>query len=469
MLLLIRSGIPKLALAVGFLLRAAFGSFPKVASLALLLFSAVDAQAELTLKNLNPPGRTDTNKTSLTVILTGTGFTQQSRITFDPARIKATVLSVDATTLTATFTISSDATGLINVTVSNNQDGTFSSPPLPFDTGVVCLDAVTSGCALRWEVVASSATGSSTQTGNTTAPNILFKLDYQLRNSKDPEDLTNARNSLAIHGTPTKLPPRGFSNRFVMHAIFETGYTQVSTASKLQPATNATSTTTSGNTTSSSVPCSGTSAASGAPASTTSTTASGCTAAIQQQAFVAEAGGTLGWTIMQDGQGTFAEFGLGVRGSFQDIVQSNQIVQSGGVSYIDLASANPRNAVGLYEAVGRFRLAALGHDAPTAATGPKTGSYTHNVSDFLVIEAGYQNNSGLQQLAANPQTNTRNRLVGRFYAYPEISSTNHTKILVGMEYSGGIGGGPKVIQIFFGANINPLKLFKPSTGTEAAQ
>ena len=72
-----------------------------------------------------------------------------------------------------------------------------------------------------------------------------------------------------------------------------------------------------------------------------------------------------------------------------------------------------------------------------------------------MIEAGYQNNSGLQELG-------RNRLVGRFYAYPEISSANHTKILVGMEYSGGIGGGAKIIQVFFGTNLNPVKLLHPS-------
>jgi hypothetical protein len=29
-----------------------------------------------------------------------------------------------------------------------------------------------------------------------------------------------------------------------------------------------------------------------------------------------------------------------------------------------------------------------------------------------------------------------------------------------MEYSGGINGGPHVIQLFFGTNLNPAKLFK---------
>jgi hypothetical protein len=250
----------------------------------------------------------------------------------------------------------------------------------------VCLESLQStGCALRWEVDASTVTGSSSQTNTRTTPNVLFKLDYRWATNKEP---------------------------IVSHLIFKTGYTQVPVATKIQPTASAL------------LPVS--------------------TAAIPQQAVVVEAGGTFGWTLGRNGRGgSVVEIGGGGRGSFQDIVQSNQIVERGGVSYVDLSYSNLTNAVGLYEATGHFKLSSIGH-----AGG--------NVSDLLVIEAGYQNNSGLQQL-------TRNRLVGRFYAYPEISSTNHTKILVGMEYSAGIDGGPKIIQVFFGTNLNPVKLLHPSS------
>jgi hypothetical protein len=82
---------------------------------------------------------------------------------------------------------------------------------------------------------------------------------------------------------------------------------------------------------------------------------------------------------------------------------------------------------------------------------------------LLVFEGGYQNNRGLQQLVAtSPQTDTRNRYVARFYVNPEIITSNHTQLTMGIEYSGGINGGPHVVQLFFGTNLNPTKLFKRS-------
>jgi hypothetical protein len=101
-------------------------------------------------------------------------------------------------------------------------------------------------------------------------------------------------------------------------------------------------------------------------------------------------------------------------------------------------------------------------------SGSQKSTYSHNSSNFLVMEAGYQNNSGLQQLAANPMTNTRNRFVGRFYLYPPLPGTTQTKPVIGMEYSGGIAGGPKVVQIFFGLNLNPSKLIQNNKASDAS-
>jgi hypothetical protein len=434
--------------------------FVCIAGLAFLLCTVAGAQP----LTIDPPGRTDLSQKSVPVTLTATGVTYASgsRPTFkdsagyDTTMITATniKLSSDFKTLAATFVIDGNAWGTVKVTVVDAK-GNPETSPFDFDTGVVCLEALEStGCALRWEVDATGVTGSSNQTSKTTAPNILFKLDFQLAKNKDTALMKSRKTGKPL--TPdAKRGPHSFADRLTTHLIFKTGYTQMTSATKLQPTSNNSVTTTSGNATASSGSCTGTSNSS---TSSNTSTPSSCTAATPQQAFVAEAGGTLGWTFFRDGQGTFSEIGLGARGSFQDLVQSNQVVQSGGVSYVDLSSANPRNTIGLYEAVGRFRLSALGHDAPAN----HSGVYKHNPSDLLVIEAGYQNNSGLQQLAANPQTSTRNRFVGRFYAYPELPGPTHTKILVGMEYSGGINGGPKVVQIFFGTNVNPAKLFQSS-------
>ena len=71
------------------------------------------------------------------------------------------------------------------------------------------------------------------------------------------------------------------------------------------------------------------------------------------------------------------------------------------------------------------------------------------------------------QLAANPQTSTRNRFIGRFSLYPPLPGTTQTKPVIGMEYSGGIDGGPKVVQIFLGLNLNPAKLIQNNKASSA--
>ncbi len=285
------------------------------------------------------------------------------------------------------------------------------------DTQTECLEALQAGgCQLRWEFEITGVLGKSTQSNSTATPNILAILDYQWRAPHDPRIRKHEPAA-----QPTML------DRFVTHLVLKSGYTQAATAGKLQSVGNA-------------------QLAANPPTS----------AAVNQPAFEIEAGGTLGWTIGRDGQGgIFSELGFGARGAFQDLLPSNQVYQSGGLTYIDLSSNNPQTVIGLYEVTAHFKLAQWNHNQPASAA----GAY-RNVSNLLTVEAGYQNNSGLQQLiAANPSIATRNRFVGRFYINPELPNAGHTKITIGMEYSGGLDGGPKVVQIFFGTNLNPGKLF----------
>jgi hypothetical protein len=299
----------------------------------------------------------------------------------------------------------------------------FAQNPPAADTRTECLEALqTGGCQLRWEFEITGVLGKSTQSNSTATPNILAILDYQWRAPRDPR--------IRKHEPSAQ---QTMLDRFVTHLVLKSGYTQAATAGPVQPVANAQLVA------SPSPPCS-----------------TACTAAVNQPAFEIEAGGTLGWTIGRNGQGgIFSELGFGGRGAFQDLIPSNQVYQSGGLTYIDLSSNNPQTVVGLYEATAHFKLAQWNHNQPASAA----GAY-RNVSNLLTVEAGYQNNSGLQQLiAANPSIATRNRFVGRFYLNPELPNASHTKITIGMEYSGGLAGGPKVVQIFFGTNLNPAKLF----------
>jgi hypothetical protein len=488
-----------------------------------------DSAAVPAVLTIAPPGRTNPQSSTVSVTLTppsGSAFGSQPAATdfkFVPPVIsiaQGPTLSSDKKSITATFKLTENATGLVRVTLENNQTIYAGN----FDTGVVCLESLQStGCALRWEVITSSATGSTSQTKTQTSPNILFKLDYQFRSPKQgdnaiaqtkkflnatdpskqsssgiklapadfkevfeeystavglekPAEKTDTASTKTAGSAPPQSAPgkqgngnQGKSN-FMAHAVFTTGYTQVPATTNLQTST------TSGGTASPSAAVvapraassSGgsttqqcTSSSSSAPSSSASGSTGTCTSATQQQAFIADLKITAGWTAGQNGQGVFSEFGFGARGSIQDLIQANQIVQNGSIQYVDLSAANLKNTSAIYEAVGRYRLSSIGHDAPASSS----GKYNHNASDLLLIEAGYQNNSALQGLAANPATSTRSRFVLRFSAYPEIPGTNHTKALVGFEYSGGINGGARVMQLFFGGNLNLPKLFQSGAQT----
>jgi hypothetical protein len=396
------------------------------------------------------------------VTLTGTGFKAGMTAASVPANL-ITVSDIkdvasDGTSAAATFKLAPSAGGTIRMTVTVDGE---TSAPYTFVPGVTstCLDALPTGsCALRLDVIATSATGSSSQTANSTAANILAKLDYQFQ-------------------SPKVQRKQGFWGRTVGHATFTTGLTQVATASKVQPASTTTassSTTTlntgaSGTASSTTTTTSSTGATNSCPGGSSSTTPAGsvsatpatCTLATPQQAFVAEGAATFGWSFGRNGSGVFSEFGIGARGSLQDLTSQNQVIQNTGLTYINLSSNNPQNVISLYEGTAHFKVSQWKHDKA-----PTKGERGENVSNLFVIEGGFQNNSGLQQLiTSSPQTNTRDRIVGRFSLTPELPGANHTTLTLGMEYSRGINGGPKIVQLFVGTNVNPAKLFAKNSGS----
>ncbi len=281
-------------------------------------------------------------------------------------------------------------------------------------TSTECLEALSSGnCQLRWEFQVSSATAKSAANANTTAPNLLAILDYQYRAPQAPP-ITRGRQTLA--------------DCFTAHLRFESGYTQSIVATRVQPVSGSVQTVT----------------------------------PLPQPAFEAGAASTIGWSIGRNGQGgVFAELGFGARAAFDDLLPANQVVQSGGLPWIDLSVNNPQNLAGFYEATAHFNISSWNHNQPAQAS----GAYS-NVSNLLSMEAGYQDNSGLQQLIpGNPQIDTRIRFVGRLSLSPELPNSSHTKVTLGIEYSGGLNGGPKIVQIFAGTNLNPAKIFSNSPNT----
>ncbi len=526
------------------------------AGVALLLLGASAVQAQQPAAQTSTPAPKLTGITSkpgptlgaFDVTVSGSGLTGATFI-FTPAKfiiasISSSVKPTD-TSITATFTLSGHATGIVKVQVKT-PGGTSNSED--FDTGIVCLDSIhtTGGCQLRWEVETTTATGSSTSTANKTAPNILAKLDYQWHTPKSqPKDVRKARENLekvlqgnieamqqalsidakaldaqdskdlkdlqAAPNDTTKLnavmakaeplaqknvndkvahaKKTSTSDHISVHVYAEAGYTQVPTSTKLQSTntsggTNSTTTssggtnseaiksaaTSSGGTTSgttSSTPlCSSASSTSGSSSTTTNTgTSSTCNAATQQQAFVVNAGATAGYVMGRKGQGgIFTEIGVAGKGSFQYLIPANQVVNNGNLDYIQLTSFNPRDVVGTAEATGHFNVSQWGHNQQASSN----FSY-HNVTSLLKFEAGYQYNTGLQQLATSATTNTRNRFVGRFSISPQLNNSNHTTVTLGVEYSAGISGGAHVVQFFIGGNLNPTKLLNPSKSPSSNQ
>jgi hypothetical protein len=437
---------------------------PCTLGVATLLYFAVVAFADTTattttptLTNITPKGTASGDSTSgydLKVLLTGTGFASSMDVNFDSDKVTLVAKSlkiISDTSAKATFHLTKDAPDIVNVTVTV---GTAKSEPYALATGTTCIDALPTGaCRLRLTVVGTTATGSASQTGTSTTPNILATLDYQWMSPKPPDVVKN-RNVLKLMAlgkdasnakaaaAKAAAPKQGMMDRAVAHASFTTGYTQVPTANKVVP------TTANGASTPSMTLSERTSSGATTPATTTMAT--------QQQAFVAQGKATFGFSLGRDGSGTFAELGGGARGSLQYLLSPNQIIQNGGLTYVNLSANNPNNATSFYEFTGHFNVGQYNHDQKAT-----TANTYDNVSHLLVIEGGYQNNSGLQQLiAGSPQTNTRDRVVGRFYLTPELpGNSKHTTITLGMEYSRGMNGGPKIVQVFVGTNLNPAKLF----------
>jgi hypothetical protein len=288
-------------------------------------------------------------------------------------------------------------------------------------------------CSLfRWQIDTNAATTNTTTSNTQTSPDVMVGLDYQVNST-----LTDTTKGSAVF--------RNLTN----HIMFKTGIGQITTADKVQPVSNGGSSNVPASS-STTAPCPGTPAG----ATATPAPATGCQALTPHQAFVADIGATLGWEVGRDGQGRFAEAGIKARGSLQVILPGDQVLQQGGNFYSDLGSVNLRNAVGLYEMVGRFRVAQ--HDPGNAGT-----NYTSNPEDLLRFEIGYQNNSGMQHLVtSNPALNTRQRFVGRFVLSPEINTTTHTRIQIGIEYNAGINGGPRDIKFIYGGALDAAALLR---------
>ena len=348
-------------------------------------------------------------------------------ITGHPIRAQAAQDSSDSTQKPTTESLRSAAEALQTASDAVRAAG----QPTPDD----CSTATPSCSTVRWELDTNASTGSGSQTDKKTSSNLLFKLDWLAR-------------------APT-YNSSSFKDGFVSHLVFRTGFTEATVADKVKPAPSGSGTAPATQT----CPGASSTSASGGASATTAN----CTILAPRQAFVAELAANLGWTIGFDGSGTAAEYGLGLRGAFQSILQTDQVIQSAGVNYLDFSRDNLRDAVGLYEVVGRFKLGGWNHDQhDIKKVAGKEDKLGKNIDDLLVIEAGYQNNSAFQHLIdASPKTNTRNRFIGRFLAYPEIDKQTHTKVLIGLEYNAGLNGGPREVRLLYGVNLTLDKLFHP--------
>ena len=296
-----------------------------------------------------------------------------------------------------------------------------------------CLEALQSGeCQFRVTINTSAAVGNNSQTNTSTVPNIMVTLDYQKHPPQDSKGLKNAQGRGVARAQDVNKDTLPW---LAIHFTGKTGFTQTFAASTVQP-----------------TPATAGAATPPCPKNSQAPSSTNCTLAVSKPSFLAELAGKVGGAVNVDDNGFYAEFGAGGRGSFQYLIPTNQIVQNNGATYIDLNTINSHNTVGFYEATGYFAVAQ--HDSLTSKW------KAQNTSPLLIIEGGYQNNRALQQLLpASPGINTRSRYMGRFTFNWEVSHATHSQISIGMEYSGGIHGGPPVLQLFLGGNLNPAKLF----------
>jgi hypothetical protein len=316
-----------------------------------LLLTVASAQGQTpTLTDITLP-KLAVGKDSVDVTLTGTGFMPDGKnqakglaLRFIPADAITTkdVRATSDTSLSATFKFSPNTSGTVAVIVHTDDHG--DSQPYKWDTGIAvneCLEAIESeGCVWRWEVAVSGISDTGSQnSGTSAAPNIMTTLNYQRQFRGPTKTLFNI-----------DVP----DHKVLVHARFGAGYTQIVNGAKVQ-STNNPSMSSNGSTsasTATSSSASNSNATAGCPPASNSgaqtPTANTCNAAITQQAFVGDVRLHLGLTMGQDGSHYYSEAGVGARASLQALTQQNQVIQSGGLSYIALNSLNPKSATFLY-------------------------------------------------------------------------------------------------------------------------
>ncbi|MBI2839437.1 MAG: hypothetical protein HYX75_14070 [Acidobacteria bacterium] len=161
-----------------------------------------------------------------------------------------------------------------------------------------------------------------------------------------------------------------------------------------------------------------------------------------------------------DGQGSFLEMGAVVRGIIDAFIEGEKVVKTDDLTFITLARPDGKRAFFSGEVGARFTLKQYEEASETdVVMADDMIHHPRNVADLLVFETLYQRSENLAGLQGTSETDSRNRLVVRFSAFPKIPNMSAGRFVLGLEVNRAFGGGPQDVRVLYGINVMPAGLF----------
>ena len=292
----------------------------------------------------------------------------------------------------------------------------------------------------RWELITSGGTALGNGSDDSGLPNLsgaadsafLFRLDVQVRNPKQKLDGNNE--------------PVG-NARFNSHLIFETGIINSPTAvyAQTDPETSE-----------------ALEALGAGDASVDLIKEIKEMTLSRERAFTVGGEYSANWLGAADGKGLLVEVGGVTKGHFDAFIAEQRFFEKNGVTYVRLSQPEGEEA-GFFRGLAGLRVRVTQPHEHPDMTEKVANSRVHknNLDDLLLFEFLYQYNSALRGMTDDPDINPVNRYVMRFMALPELPSTKHTKVLLGIEVSNDLRNrGRKDIQLFYGVQLFLNRLFE---------
>jgi hypothetical protein len=179
--------------------------------------------------------------------------------------------------------------------------------------------------------------------------------------------------------------------------------------------------------------------------------------AATQRHFTADGQLNGAWVFDADGTGTYLSLGIGAKGAVDAFPDTDQLEQRPNGSVVQLLRT--KNTFFRYELSGRFAIKQLKENGSSVVIKGDSVIHPANLDDLVTVEGLWLRNSGLEGLDANGG-DSRYRFGLRVAAQPQLANVpGRPKVLLGIELTRAVKGGPIATKIFYGMNLSGNSLF----------